>query len=477
MCKNINNKQKKGKIMERRFKRCGDEMIIKSQVLTCNRKVIGHGKIENNKITNFKTRKIMKKSLIFSVLFAFLATIEINAEEVKNDSISFPGGYYRGEYVGEGTKQGTGTYQLGEHFAVLGKWDSDHLLDGAGVVFRGGKAYGFTYKKDTDSKNVATIYVGDQEISTEVFTENPGGEDLYERLWDNIVLGDRKARSEMYKKYMNGKVFYINVSFDDYLPLNKAGEAGQRARSLFDKNMQIFSYIIPIDENRLLYGQFMYPKSLERTDRGYLLQQSMLMKELSELSIYDYRVNGDSLIFDGSTTLSPGYCVFKNGKLYLGPQQIVMTSGSKGVAGSVIEKQTKTDIAKLMEKAENKSTLDEDDYLSIEELKEKYKTDLEDSYPKLGITSEEFGEYIRKYILSSSYLSDVGGWYKVKVGVLISRTGEIKKKYVIESSDDNPYAIKNSLFCIEKLPNFKPAVRNGQFVECEVVIPLSFGYR
>lgn len=427
----------------------------------------------------------MKKNVLISLLLMLLATINVSAEEARRDTvISFPGGVYRGGATSEGVKQGNGTYGLcgGKNwikFMAKGKWESDRFVEGICVVKVGNSEYKYTVKKEADSITIAIPSSNSSILSKEVFMGSPGTKELFERLWDNAVLSERKMNELNAKKkyeYIKNKIFIVSFPFDEYIPIIDLGPTGEYVRSQIDENMRLTFFVIPLEEGKLLCGQYASP-----IRRISLFGTASWLEKFVGSFIYSYSVKGDSIILNGErASIGPKYFTLRDGKLHtvsFRGREKAMISGSKAELESDLRKQLDgiSSIDELVKESEDRSKavvqisqVDIDEGLLSKDLKEKYKTDLEDRKASLSISRQDFLNNGLGWVYRT--LREEHQDINVVLQVTVSKTGEPVLVKILESNVDEKIENLCKKNLMEVLPRFKPAVRDGQFVEDTVRI-------
>lgn len=425
-------------------------------------------------------KEIITKSLLLSSLLVLLTTFSASGQDfnftikVKKDTIYFPGGSYIGEVTDEDLRNGVGKYELIKGFKIRGLWEKDKLVYGTGTFKRGENTYSIEYSDKVAGK--IDPY------------------DLYDRLWDKLVLEDLEKSKKVYERFMKGQIFSLEIKANDfYIPTEKD------IFSPLTSNVVMTYVLAPIDESRLLYIQ--YPtvlkedRAIDYVDElfGFFIgvkplstfKNSVLydlfIEGLADFSIYNYVIVDNKICFEPSAGLPLKNCHLSDlGLLCVGENNIIMDYKSTEIISYIREYMIShgTDIEGFAMKngAKDKTgeiggIADGDYYLTSVKRKKKYEwgTDL--------VLPEDFKFSRRAEPVYSSIKSEYTT-YEATFEVLVSREGEAKEvKYIEGSERRDKYGPTDYRIIAErslKSAKYNPAVFKNEFVEDRITVQIKW---
>lgn len=394
-----------------------------------------------------------------------------------NGKLKFEGGTYVGEVDSVFTKQGEGELYMDQYnYFLKGTWGNNILLNGNGSLSWNNSKVTFEIE-NMSNKKIAKISIDGKQTMEDALPSGINDINLAESIVDILILKERKEKQENFEKYFSGKVFYAKKLFSKYYSrLLNTPIFGSEFKNMFDENMAVIICIIPIDENKLLFVQRAklenQPKSY---NRGYLLQQNMLGKDLIEECIYNYTFDNGCLIFKSDNVFvgEKKYQITNNG-LYDIDRETELSPCSRESLDKFLLSNIDVNIDKISKRAKNYS-LPENTFMTSTELKAKYSTSLPNREPELE-GDVDLKKFISQNLKYPTIAQENGISGKVIVKFIVTRDGNIKDINIAESSGD-PFLDKEGLRVVKLLPKFKPGISNGQFVDMEMTLPFKFGLK
>lgn len=399
-----------------------------------------------------------------------------------NGKLEFKDGSYVGEIGSNFSKHGKGELNLKKYsFSIKGIWENNILFNGSGKLFRNNRKVIFDIENMFDKKIAKITINGLQKIEN---TLHPiiNEKKLAESIVDMFILKERKEKKAILEKYFSGKVFYTKKTFDEYYPyMAYFPLVGSAMRDMFDDNMIFITFIVPIDENRLLFAhKAKIENQPESYNRGYLLQQSMFLKEFTDVSIYNYTIENGYLIFKSENEIlkDKKYQII-NHSLYDSSMKIKLSSCSYEDLNKFLISNNISNIDTILKNANNYS-LPEDSLLTSTELKAKYAkyaTSLPDREPEIQGGISNLKKLIYQNLRYPTIAIENGIQGIAIVKICVTRDGKTGDIGIAESSGD-AYLDGEAVRVIKLLnPKCIPGITDGLFVDAEIKIPCVFRLR
>lgn len=388
-----------------------------------------------------------------------------------------PWSKYIGATTNDSIKEGCGilSFQLYD-FDLKGTWKNNSIQQGSGSFQRGDVIYNIDIETNSSNKRVSTIRTGGKIIATEILPHNMSDEDIAYKLTDIVILKERSTSKEKYEKYMKNKIFYLSIPLREYSEIFEVPIIGTALKNLYDANIDMTFTILPINENKLGYAQIPNFNKLKRSDRGYLIQQDLLMEDLTDVSYYNYSIVGDSLRFKSTTKFALENCRFgSDNKLYGSNNRFVLLTFSSPEQYMQYLKEHGNDkfvFGSTEEQKMEDKTKGENYYMTSEELKEKYKTSLANRKPSFPGGTNAMWEFIHSNLQYPQIAQENGVQGRVILLMTVTRDGNIENIVAVRSAD--PSLAKAAIQVVKLMPKFEPGVLDGQFVDSLYALPITF---
>lgn len=387
--------------------------------------------------------------------------------EYKNNAI------YTGALNGNLNKNGKGTLKE-DSLTMDGVWQNDTLLYGNGNFKRNGIVYNLKIEGNKVSNQIITISSGEKILVSKPISADAINGNLTAMFTDIIILAEREKGKEIYKKYLEGKYFFLKIPLTKYFSdVFKIPIAGAELKRMIDKNMVMIIGIAPISENKLLFIQ--YPKiekEIESYNRGYLIQQSGFMRKMYEIGLYNYTLKDGYLRFKSEADFSSGnYQINDNNKLFNVDYKILLSFYSLNQFNELLVNSIKKDLDAIKKEAKDHS-VSENYYMTNEELREKYKTSLPNREPSFPGGKMAMNRFINSNLQYPRICQENGIQGTVVLQFTVTRDGELKDIKVVKDID--PYLKKEAIRVVKLMPKWEPAVSDRQFIDKTYTVPFSF---
>ena len=399
-------------------------------------------------------------------------SVEINGNkytlEYKNGAV------YSGLLDENMRKHGQGTLKQ-DSLTFDGIWRNDTLLYGNGNLKRSAfTTYNLKVEKTGNESRTITISLGGNTIMTKsALSMDMSGDKLVNMLTDMVLLKEREISTTLYKKHLAGKYFFLKIPLDKYLAdVFKMPIVGAEFRRMIDKSMVLVIGIAPISENKLLFIQHPQLREAESYDRGYLIQQTGFMKNMSDVGIYNYTLENGNLRFKSVADFAGGnYQINNDGSLRDIDFKISLPAYSLDQFNGLLERSIRKNLTAVQKEAKDHS-LSENHFMTNRELQEKYKTSQPDRAPSFPGGKNAMMQFLRSNLQYPSICQANGIQGTVVLQFTVTRDGELKDIKVVR--EINPYLEKEAIRVIKLMPKWEPAISGGQYVDDVYTMPVSF---
>lgn len=371
-------------------------------------------------------------------------------------------------------KHGQGTLKQ-DSLTFDGIWRNDTLLYGNGNLKRSAfTTYNLKVEKTGNESRTITISLGGNTIMTKsALSMDMSGDKLVNMLTDMVLLKEREISTTLYKKHLAGKYFFLKIPLDKYLAdVFKMPIVGAEFRRMIDKSMVLVIGIAPISENKLLFIQHPQLREAESYDRGYLIQQTGFMKNMSDVGIYNYTLENGNLRFKSVADFAGGnYQINNDGSLRDIDFKISLPAYSLDQFNGLLERSIRKNLTAVQKEAKDHS-LSENHFMTNRELQEKYKTSQPDRAPSFPGGKNAMMQFLRSNLQYPSICQANGIQGTVVLQFTVTRDGELKDIKVVR--EINPYLEKEAIRVIKLMPKWEPAISGGQYVDDVYTMPVSF---